>query len=261
MKFLKYILIFLLVAILTSCSGEMIEEVKNEDTALKIEEHTKHLNLEAVMVERVVDGDTIKLNDGRKVRLVGINTPESTTRTEEFGKEASNYTKSKLEGKRIWMQKDISETDRYGRLLRIIWLTAPTDLMNENEIRKKMFNADLVLNGYAEPSTYPPDVKYSEFFIQFAREARKNKTGLWAYGDYGTTKGDLDSKKLPSQKESKTGSQSKTETAAPLPNSPKEIFENCTELRKVYPNGVASDHPAYQSKMDRDKDHYACEKS
>lgn len=62
------------------------------------------------------------LSDGSKVRWIGGNTPESTTRTEEYGKEASDYKKSKLEGKEVWLQKDVSEADRYNRLLRIIWM-------------------------------------------------------------------------------------------------------------------------------------------
>ena len=156
------------------------------------EQLAKRFQLEAVTVERVVDGDTLKLTDGRRIRLIGVNTPESTKRTEEYGKEASQYTTSKLNGKQVWIQKDISETDRYDRLLRIVWLDIPTDDMDEKEIRTKMFNADLVINGYAEPSTFQPDVKYSDYFIKFAREAREQNTGLWAYGENGTTRGDLD---------------------------------------------------------------------
>lgn len=226
------------------------------------------LALEKVTVGRVVDGDTIETSDGRKIRFVGVNTPESTTRHEPYGKEASNYTKSKLSGKEIWLQKDVSNTDRYGRYLRVIWLAIPTDDMNESEMRAKMFNADLVLNGYAEPSTYPPDVKYSEYFVKFAREARANNKGLWAYGPNGTTKGDLD------PKQSTASSASKPAGTKPAPSKPaattvkpaagsgsgSEIFANCTELRTKYPNGVPSTHPAYQSKMDRDKDGYACER-
>ena len=162
--------------------------------------------LEEVLVSRVVDGDTVELKDGRKVRFIGVNTPESTTRTEEYGKEASNYTTEKLEGKTVWLQKDVSETDRYNRSLRLIWLEIPKDDMDEEEIRTKMFNADLVLNGYAEPSTYNPDVKYSEYFVKFAREARENGTGLWAYGENGTTKGDLDPKE---EKKTSTASNTK----------------------------------------------------
>lgn len=166
--------------------------IKEALTQQEQDQLAKNLNLEAVTVQRVVDGDTIKLTDGRRIRLIGVNTPESTTRTEEYGKEAGTYTTSKLTGKQIWLQKDVSETDRYDRYLRIVWTAVPTNIMNENEIRTKMFNADLVINGYAEPSTYLPDVKYSEYFVKFAREARENNTGLWAFGENGTTKGDLD---------------------------------------------------------------------
>ena len=254
------------------------KELTKQETEKKLEEKAKNLGLVAATVARVIDGDTFELSDGRKVRLIGVNTPESTTRHEEYGKEASNYTKSKLEGKQIWLQKDVSETDRYGRLLRIVWLQVPNDDMNEKEIRSKMFNADLVLNGYAEPSTYPPDVKYAEFFRKFAREAREKEVGLWAYGEYGTTKGDLDpsstgssssssSKSSSSSNQSGNKGSSNNNSSSGSSSSPStsssggaEYFANCTELRKVYPNGVPSDHPAYQSKMDRDKDGWACER-
>ncbi|AGT33914.1 MULTISPECIES: thermonuclease family protein [Geobacillus] len=232
----------------------------------------KKFGLQAAVVARVVDGDTFELSDGRKVRLIGVNTPESTTRTEEYGKEASNYTKSKLEGKRVYLQKDVSETDRYGRLLRIVWLSVPTDDMNENEIRSKMFNADLVINGYAEPSTYPPDVKYADYFRKFAREAREANRGLWAYGEYGTTKGDFDPKETEKKSSnsstnrssgSSSSSNAKSSSGSSVTSSSSgstEYFKNCTELRKVYPNGVPADHPAYQPRLDRDKDNYACER-
>jgi micrococcal nuclease len=234
---------------------EAAKEEAERQATIAQEELDEHLvnqfALEAVTVGRVVDGDTIELLDGRKVRLIGVNTPESTTRTEQYGKEASNYTKSKLNGAKVWLQKDVSETDRYGRHLRIVWLDIPTDLMNESEIRTKMFNADLVLNGYAEPSTYPPDVKYSEYFVKFAREAREDNTGLWAYGETGTTKGDLD------QEGTANGG---TTVTPPSSNGTAKAYKNCTELRKDYPNGVASNHPAYASKHDRDNDGYACER-
>lgn len=230
----------------------------------------KEFGLEAVTVLRVVDGDTIELSDRRKVRLIGVNTPESTNRNEEYGKEASNYTTRELEGKKVWVQKDVSETDRYNRYLRIVWLAVPSNYMDESEIRNKMFNAKLVLNGYAEPSTYAPDVKYSNFFVKFAREARENNSGLWAFDVNGTTKGDLDPKEqkstavatTPSKPSSSgTSSTSSSQTKpAPAPAPKAEYYQNCTELRKVYPNGVPSTHPAYASKHDRDKDNFACER-
>ena len=198
--------VILLLLLLTSCTLESEtttettktvhqENINNEEIEKQNKQLAKRFNLEAVTVERAVDGDTLKLTDGRRVRLIGINTPESTKRTEPYGKEASQYTMSKLNGKQVWIQKDISETDRYDRLLRIVWLAIPSDDMDESEIRTKMFNADLVINGYAEPSTFQPDVKYSDYFIKFAREARDQNTGLWAYGKKGTTRGDLDYEK------------------------------------------------------------------
>ena len=236
-------------------------EQAKQDAAQKEQQTAERLGLVAATISRVVDGDTVELNDGRKVRFIGVNTPESTTRHEIYGKEASNYTTSKLTGKQVWLQKDVSETDRYGRLLRIVWLAVPSDVMDENEIRTKMYNSDLVLNGYAEPSTYPPDVKYSDYFVKFAREARDKKTGLWAYGENGTTKGDLDQSTGGSSSQASSAPAASTPAAtAPAPASgASEIFANCTELRKKYPNGVPSTHPAYQAKMDRDHDNYACE--
>jgi micrococcal nuclease len=265
------------------------EEKAKAEKLKKQQALVEEFGLEEVIVARAVDGDTLELKDGRKIRLVGVNTPESTTRTEEYGKEASKYTAEELEGKKVWIQKDVSDTDRYDRHLRVIWLDIPKDDMNEDEIRSKMFNAHLVLNGYAEPSTYTPDVKYSDYFVKFAREARDKNTGLWAFGENGTTKGDLDPKEekktttaatttpkstsnsstgSSSNSSSSTGSSSSSSTtttpekpaAAPAAAPQQEYYQNCTELRKVYPNGVASDHPAYASKHDRDKDNYACER-
>ncbi|AVO22622.1 thermonuclease family protein [Aeribacillus composti] len=251
------------------------EELAKQEAEKKQKEKVANLGLVAATVARVVDGDTFELTDGRKVRLIGVNTPESTTRTEPYGKEASSYTKSKLEGKQVWLQKDVSETDRYGRLLRIVWLQVPNDDMNEKEIRSKMFNADLVLNGYAEPSTYPPDVKYAEYFRKFAREAREKEVGLWAYGENGTTRGDLDPKSSSqssnnsssntssssrSSSNSSNNSNSSSGSSATSSSGGTEYFKNCTELRKKYPEGVPSDHPAYASKHDRDKDGWACER-
>ncbi|WP_226672074.1 thermonuclease family protein [Rossellomorea aquimaris] len=243
---------------------KLAEEKEKAEAEKEQQELADTFGLEEVLVSRVVDGDTVELKDGRKVRLIGVNTPESTTRTEEYGKEASNYTTEKLEGKTVWLQKDVSETDRYNRSLRLVWLEVPKDDMTEEEIRTKMFNADLVLNGYAEPSTYNPDVKYSDYFVKFAREARENETGLWAYGENGTTKGDLDpkeEKKTTTASTPKSSSSTSTATTEePAAAQQQEFYQNCTELRKVYPDGVPSDHPAYASKHDRDKDGWACER-
>lgn len=141
------------------------------------------IELVKATVTRVVDGDTVyvKLDNGteEKVRMIGVDTPESTIQHEPYGKEASNFTKEQLEGKEVYLEKDVSETDKYGRLLRYIWLEPP-EKISEEKIRVKMFNAILLLNGYAQVATYPPDVKYVDYFTKFQKEAREANIGLWA---------------------------------------------------------------------------------
>ncbi|MEI2664028.1 excalibur calcium-binding domain-containing protein [Rossellomorea sp. LJF3] len=104
-------------------------------------------------------------------------------------------------------------------------------------------------------------MKYSEYFVKFAREARENGTGLWAYGENGTTKGDLDPKE---EKKTTTAATPKSSSSAtteePAAGQGQDYYQNCTELRKVYPDGVPADHPAYARKHDRDKDDWACER-
>lgn len=122
------------------------------------------------IVTRVIDGDTIEINNNQKVRLIGVDTPETVSpkkKIECYGVEASNFTKEKLLGKSVKLEKDISETDKYGRLLRYVWLD------------DQMFNEILVKEGYALVSTYPPDVKYKDKFLEAQEFSRNNKLGLW----------------------------------------------------------------------------------
>lgn len=127
---------------------------------------------------RVVDGDTIVVNinnDEFKVRMIGVDTPESVaseTYLEQSGKEnmqegkdASEYTKSRLtEGMTLYLQTDTSNTDKYGRLLRYVWLTDDVNVSDENDIINYMYNASLLINGYAEPMTIKPDTTYADMF-------------------------------------------------------------------------------------------------
>lgn len=125
-----------------------------------------------VRVKRVVDGDTIELETGEKVRYVGVNTPESVkvnSPVECFGKIASDKNKEMVEGKLVRLEKDVSDKDRYGRLLRFIYLEDGT-----------FVNDILVREGYARVSTFPPDVKMATQFKTAEREARDAKRGLWA---------------------------------------------------------------------------------
>lgn len=133
------------------------------------------------VVTRVVDGDTAVITVAgvsEKVRFIGINTPESTTRHEPFGEEASAYTKKALSGRTVFIETDVELRDKYGRLLAYIWLEKPLSPSNA-EVREKMFNAKLLLDGYAEQATYPPNVRYVELFSAYANRARKAGVGLW----------------------------------------------------------------------------------
>jgi len=158
------------------------EKESEQRTDQESKQQTYNSEYQKVKVVKHVDGDTvyIKLPSGKteKVRFIGVNTPESTIRHEPYGEEASNYTKSKLLGETVYIAKDVSNRDQYGRLLRYIWLERP-EQVTENEIRSKMFNAILVLEGYAQAATYPPDVKYAHYFRKFQREARNKGKGLW----------------------------------------------------------------------------------
>lgn len=134
-------------------------------------------------VTRIVDGDTIVVNiqgTEKKVRMIGMNTPESTTKIEKFGKEASNYTTQKLTDKTVYLEKDVNETDKYGRLLRYVWLEIPNEI-TETTIKEKMFNAILVIEGYAQVATYPPDIKYVDYFTKIQTIAKDANLGLWQY--------------------------------------------------------------------------------
>ncbi|MGB4722972.1 MAG: thermonuclease family protein [Defluviitoga tunisiensis] len=174
---------------------EKLNEIESEENDLKkLDLYDKFfeekllkipISLEKGVVTRVIDGDTVEIEiDGKiyKTRFIGIDTPESTTKIEPFGLEASLFTTKELLGKTVYLEKDVSETDRYGRLLRYIWLEPPNEI-NDLEIRTKMFNAILLLNGFAKISTFPPDVKYEEYFLTYSKEAQDNNLGLWALSE------------------------------------------------------------------------------
>lgn len=124
----------------------------------------------AVIVIRVVDGDTFVLSSGERVRLIGIDTPESVkpgTPVECFGREASEHLKQLIEGKPVRLERDVSDTDRYGRLLRYAYMG--DELINERLARQ----------GYATAASYPPDVREQERLRQAERLAREEGIGLW----------------------------------------------------------------------------------
>jgi micrococcal nuclease len=133
-------------------------------------------NSNFIPVSKVVDGDTfwVRHPNGteEKIRLIGINTPEARntgrTQVEYFGKEATVFAKRILEGNRVRLEYDAQRYDRYKRTLAYVYLEDGT-----------FFNALLVQEGYAQVSTYPPNVKHEATFLKLQREARTRKKGMW----------------------------------------------------------------------------------
>jgi len=119
----------------------------------------------SVLVTRVIDGDTIEIEGGYHVRYIGIDTPE---KGEPFYGEATQANRNLVEGKKVYLEKDVEDKDDNGRLLRYVWLD------------NTMVNAELVRLGYAYSYSYPPNVKYQAYFLQLEREAREQKLGLWS---------------------------------------------------------------------------------
>jgi len=121
---------------------------------------------EPVIVSRVIDGDTIVLSTGDEIRYIGIDTPEIEG-PQCFATEASKINSDLVLGKQIKAVKDTSETDKYGRLLRYVYID---DIF---------VNDYLVKNGYAKVMTVYPDTKYKNLFIEASSYARNNNLGLW----------------------------------------------------------------------------------
>ena len=136
------------------------------------------------VVTRHTDGDTAWfLLDGgaeEKVRFIGIDTPEVFGETEPYGAEASAYTADAIPvGTTVWLELDVEERDQYGRLLAYVWLERP-DETSDVRIRAGMLNARLLLDGYAQVYTFPPNVTYVDHFTRYQTEAREAGRGLWS---------------------------------------------------------------------------------
>lgn len=137
------------------------------------------------VVERVIDGDTFELSDGNKVRLLGIDTPEKyesgklerdsetsgkdKKTIKKLGKIASDYVKNFVEGKKVRLEKEpnYDDKDRYGRLLRYVYLEDGT-----------FVNGKIVRDGFAQVYEKYPVSKLDEL-REYQKEARENERGLW----------------------------------------------------------------------------------
>lgn len=145
---------------------------------------TRPSTYEAVLIQRVIDGDTLQLASGERVRLIGIDTPEvheseklyrdSRTSGQDIeaikvmGRRAKKFTRDLVEGKTVRLEFDVQKRDKYNRLLAYVYLSDGT-----------FVNAEIIKQGYASVMTYPPNVKHAEEFLKLYRQARETKSGLW----------------------------------------------------------------------------------
>lgn len=124
-----------------------------------------------VRVAQAIDGDTIELEDGRRVRYIGIDTPETVhpkKKVQCFGPEASARNHELVDGKAVRLVKDIEDTDRYGRLLRYVYLEDGT-----------FVNQLLVREGFAHSYVWPPNIAYTQEFRVAHVQAQSTRAGLW----------------------------------------------------------------------------------
>lgn len=170
-------------------------------------------NFTQAKITSVTDGDTVTAQAGSKsykVRLIGVDTPETVHPSKPvsfYGKEASNFTKENLTDRYVYLEKDVSETDKYYRSLRYVWLNLPENLAYPSfeDVRDKMFNGILLREGYATLATFPPDVKYLDYFRKIAKTASLKEIGL--YNEAEREKFDSNNKSSLEITENKTTSQ------------------------------------------------------
>lgn len=161
---------FLLLAIilLAITTGSILSQSDYQNYLPLISRNSFGFEVTWATVSRTIDGDTVELATGQRVRYIGIDTPELTWPRECYAVEAYQRNKELVEGKRVALRNDVSETDRYGRLLRYVYLP-----------NGEMVNAILVREGYALAATFPPNVMFADLFVQLEREAREAGRGLW----------------------------------------------------------------------------------
>ena len=119
-------------------------------------------------VIQVIDGDTITIEGGYRVRYVGIDAPETYPEPEAFGMEALEANRRLVAGREVRLEKDVSNTDKYGRLLRYVYV---------NDV---FVNGELVRLGLAYAKAYPPDTKYQDYLEKLETEAKQAGRGVWS---------------------------------------------------------------------------------
>lgn len=255
---------------LTNAEETEVDETEVED-GKENEKREKPLDTagttEKVEVEyvRVVDGDTARFvynGEEMPVRYLLIDTPESKhpkVGWQPYGQEASDRNQELLENAdKVYLEFDIGQRqDHYNRLLAYVW--ADDILINELLVEE-----GLAIKAYIKA----PNTRHLDRIEKAQEKAKANKTNVWSLDNYvmgedfrGGSKvdGNKNYPQFINEDEVKKEKNSNQGGKVNVDQSSTNDFNNCTELREVYPDGVPSDHPAYKPKMDRNKDGWACE--
>ncbi|NRD79501.1 thermonuclease family protein [Bacillus sp. BRMEA1] len=285
-KFFKTAIVAFLLLSLAACNqtnsannhNKMEKSVDNTSKTEKPEADTKNTNDQSqtqtsngqvpVTLVDAVDGDTIKvIYNGKEetVRYLLVDTPEEkkpNTCVQPYAVDAYNRNKQLLSNGNLTLEFDNgNKRDKYGRLLAYVFI-------NGNSVQE-----ELLKEGYARVAyIYEPTYKYLNEFRNDENLAKNRMLNIWSKPGYATDRGFIgcvNSSSTTSHSTSNTQTHSSpksTNTTSTTSidtgtvSGTTEFFSNCTELRKKYPNGVPKGHPAYQAKLDRDHDGYACER-
>lgn len=181
---LMKILLILLLSLPTWVSAE-VYQWQDANGKKHFSDHPNSLNAEKIAikagysfarVKTVYDGDTVVLEDGRKIRLLGVNTPEVQHRdkaADAGGEEAKNWLMTKLKDTKVRLETDVEKTDSYGRTLGYLFTES-----------KENINVSLVAAGLAAVSIFPPNLKYVKELVNASQQAEVAKLGIWQRPEY-----------------------------------------------------------------------------
>lgn len=179
---MKFLLILLLSSPISACADiyQWQDPHGNQHFSDRAHDRSEKIDLKPgysfSKVAKVYDGDTVKLEDGRKIRLLGINTPEVKHRnqgTEAGGESAKRWLMDKLKNQKVRLVTDVEQTDKYNRTLAY--------LITEN---KENINIQLAEMGLAAINIYPPNLLYVNELVAAGNRAEVAKRGIWGQSEY-----------------------------------------------------------------------------
>lgn len=164
---MKFILLIFLIVLISISSISCEDEFENKKA--------DNVTINLFTVVKVTDGDTFTIDSsGRKIKIrpIGIDAPETRKTPKEdkqcYGKEAADYLKKMILGRKVRIELDKDRLDQYKRTLAYVYLEDST-----------FVNAELVRNGYADTMNFAPNLKYKDTFLKLRNEAKENKRGMW----------------------------------------------------------------------------------